>query len=117
MPAEPFESYTSTAPEPRPGLSSGHIPHSHSLPFTSLLTTESGYTTLKPVAELQKILRDAVGSAQGWDAVASGQRKIVFSCGSGMTAAIGWLALRLVLESEGKAWSPDIAALYDEVGR
>ncbi|KAH9835755.1 Rhodanese-like protein [Rhodofomes roseus] len=31
--------YLGTAPEPRAGLSSGHIPHSFSLPFTSLLNT------------------------------------------------------------------------------
>jgi thiosulfate/3-mercaptopyruvate sulfurtransferase len=102
--------YTSQAPEPRPGLSSGHIPHSLSLPFTSLLTKESSFTTLKPVDELQSIIRNAVGSEDTWNAIKSGDRKLVFSCGSGMTAAINWLSLRLVLEGK-----EDVAALYDEV--
>ena len=64
-----------TSPEPRPGLRSGHIPGSYSLPFGSLKTAD-GY--FKPLSELAEI----VGAA-GIDL----SKPIITSCGSGITAA------------------------------
>ncbi|KAF8328195.1 uncharacterized protein EI90DRAFT_2974671 [Cantharellus anzutake] len=97
-----------TAPEPRPGLPSGHIPYSISLPFDILLetvTTGNGsqFTRLRNTKELYEIIARAIGS----DApLQPGSKvRIVNTCGSGMTAAIIWLALqRLGVNS----------ALYDE---
>jgi thiosulfate/3-mercaptopyruvate sulfurtransferase len=75
-----------TTPEPRVGLKSGHIPHSHNLPFTNLLTTE-GF--LKPVAELQQLLA-SIGVTE--DAT----MPVACTCGSGITACVVALALEAV---------------------
>jgi thiosulfate/3-mercaptopyruvate sulfurtransferase len=67
--------------EPRPGVRPGHIPGSVNLPYTEL-TDSTG--ALKSEDELRRIL-----SERGIDA----NRAIVTTCGSGVTAAIGMLAL------------------------
>ncbi len=66
------------APEPRPGLRGGHMPNARNLPFTSLLRGGS----LKPAAELCKLFA-------GVDA---GERRLISSCGSGITACVIALA-------------------------
>lgn len=90
-------------------MSSGHIPHSFSLPFQAFLQTSSttpSYTTFLPPTEIHKALVSAVGSEQA-ELIIKGERPIVTSCGSGMTAAVLWLGLRLLgVEKIG---------LYDEV--
>ncbi|KAG0697162.1 Rhodanese-like domain-containing protein [Suillus ampliporus] len=102
--------FQGTDPEPRPGLSSGHIPHSFSLPFTAFLQTQTvpnssvQYTTLLPVHELRNALVSHVGEHA--DAVIQGQRLITTTCGSGMTAGVLWLGLKLL-------GAPNVA-LYDE---
>lgn len=68
------------APEPRPGLPSGHIPGGVNVPAGSLTTDGR----LKPAAELQ-----AIFAAAGVDL----GRPIVTSCGSGITASTVALAL------------------------
>lgn len=102
-------SYLGTDPEPRPGMSSGHIPHSYSLPFQAFLQTSSttpSYTSFLPPAEIHNALVSAVGSEQA-ESIIKGGRPIITSCGSGMTAAVLWLGLRLLgVEKIG---------LYDEV--
>ena len=100
--------YHGTALEPRPGLPSGHIPHSISLPFNALLESHSSgsstYTTIREPDDLRKIIVDILGSDETLQP--NGKRRIVNTCGSGMTAAIIWLALqRLGVDS----------AVYDEV--
>ncbi|KIJ68744.1 hypothetical protein HYDPIDRAFT_106979 [Hydnomerulius pinastri MD-312] len=103
--------FMGTDPEPRPGLSSGHIPHSYSLPFNTLLKTHTApnsstqYTTFLSVPELRQALVDAIGAEQA-ELVITGKRPITTSCGSGMTAGVLWLGLRLL-------GAPKIA-LYDE---
>jgi thiosulfate/3-mercaptopyruvate sulfurtransferase len=72
--------FAGTEPEPRPGLPSGHIPGSQSLPFSQLL--ENG--CLKPASELVAIFRDNQIDSE---------TPIITSCGSGVTAAIITLAL------------------------
>ena len=66
------------APEPRPGLRGGHMPNARNLPFTSLLRDGA----LKPAAELR-------GLFAGVDA---GERRLISSCGSGITACVIALA-------------------------
>lgn len=68
--------------EPRPGVRPGHIPGSVNLPYTSLLAEDG---TMRPVEDLRRIVADA-----GVDFT----RPAVMSCGSGVTAAIGFLALQ-----------------------
>ncbi|KAF8213310.1 Rhodanese-like domain-containing protein [Mycena galopus ATCC 62051] len=92
--------YLGTDPEPRPGLSSGHIPNSFSLPFNMFLQNNvaangSSYTTFLPEPKLRSAIVDAVGADRA-AAVFKGDLSVIASCGSGMTAAILWLGLQLV---------------------
>lgn len=73
--------FAGVEPEPRPGLRPGHIPGSRNLPFTGVL--DSG--RYRSVGQLRGILAGAVGI----------RRRLVFSCGSGVTACIGAFAAKL----------------------
>jgi thiosulfate/3-mercaptopyruvate sulfurtransferase len=75
--------FTGAAPEPRPGISSGHMPGATSIPFTELV--EDG--RLKPVEQLQKVFE-----AKGVDL----KQPITTTCGSGVTAAVIALGLEIV---------------------
>ncbi|KDN52820.1 Rhodanese-like protein [Tilletiaria anomala UBC 951] len=100
--------YDGTEPEPRPGLSSGHIPQSLSLPFPTLLNIRTAkdprlpqgtkYTTLKDQTQLWRTVSDAVGGMEALEklrqASSGGESAATATCGSGMTAAAIWLALR-----------------------
>ncbi|OCF37254.1 thiosulfate/3-mercaptopyruvate sulfurtransferase [Kwoniella heveanensis BCC8398] len=110
----PLARFTGEAPEPRPGLSSGHIPNSSPLPFLSYLNPaddKKPYTSFKSLDELKKVLVDGVGGEDKFRELLQKDQGVVFTCGSGMTAAIGWLANELLREKEGKAFK---TALYDE---
>ncbi len=72
------------APEPRPGLRSGHMPGAFNLPFDRLLTEEG---RLKPPAALAEAFREA-GVDLG--------RPIIATCGSGVTASVLALALEVL---------------------
>ena len=85
--------FDGTAPEPRPGLPSGHMPGAQSLPFNELLNADF---TMKDAAALR-----ARFAAAGAD----GSKPIVTSCGTGVTACI--LALGLKQAGLGDA------AIYD----
>ncbi|CAE7210198.1 unnamed protein product [Rhizoctonia solani] len=90
--ARAYGRFTGEQPEPRPGLSSGHMPHARSLPFNTLLeshATGKGYTTVLPRDKLKQVFDKAVGEANAG-------RSIVASCGSGMTAGTIWLAGQLL---------------------
>jgi len=81
--ARPAGRFDGTVPEPRPGLPGGHIPGSASLPAGTLLAQDQ--TFLPPDA-----LR-----ARFAEAGADGSRPVVTSCGTGVTAAILALGMRL----------------------
>ncbi|GAB4238649.1 MAG: 3-mercaptopyruvate sulfurtransferase [Methyloligellaceae bacterium] len=85
--------YRGEAPEPRPGLRSGHIPNSLNLPYDVLLNADG---TLKEPPQLKAIFR-----AAGIDL----DRPIITTCGSGVTASILSLALACLGRSD--------AAVYD----
>lgn len=110
----PRSRFLGTDPEPRPGLSSGHIPNSFSLPFNLFLTQNTNimsgetYTTFKSRDQILDELKKAAGEEET-RAILEGKRKVVTSCGSGMTAGVLWLGLNL-LGVKG-------VALYDEVCR
>jgi thiosulfate/3-mercaptopyruvate sulfurtransferase len=76
--------FAGTLPEPRSGLSSGHMPGATSIPYTELV--EEG--RLRPAEELRRIF-----IAKGVDL----QQPITTTCGSGVTAAV----LALGLEAAG----------------
>jgi thiosulfate/3-mercaptopyruvate sulfurtransferase len=90
--ARAADRFRGAAPEPRPGVASGHIPGSLNLPYASLI--ENG--RLKAPDRLA-----AAFSAAGVDL----ERPVITSCGSGISAAI----LNLALSSLGK----DETSLYD----
>ena len=79
--ARPAGRFAGTAPEPRPGLPSGHMPGSKSLPSTELLAPDG---TMLPPPELR-----ALFAAIGVD----GSKPVVTSCGTGVTATILTLGL------------------------
>jgi thiosulfate/3-mercaptopyruvate sulfurtransferase len=62
------------APEPRKGVKGGHIPTSHSLPYSSLLQGN----TLKTTEKLQELFHSSN----------KGQKPMIFSCGTGITACV-----------------------------
>ncbi len=75
------ERFRGEAPEPRPGLRSGHIPGSINLPWQKLVNPDG---TMKDVEGLRAAFAEA-----GVDL----SRPVITSCGSGVTAAIINLAL------------------------
>jgi thiosulfate/3-mercaptopyruvate sulfurtransferase len=75
--------FDGTAPEPRPGLSSGHMPGATSVPFTELV--EDG--RLKPAEKLSELF-----ASKNIDL----QQPITTTCGSGVTAAVIALGLEIV---------------------
>jgi thiosulfate/3-mercaptopyruvate sulfurtransferase len=80
--ARPAGRFAGTAPEPRPGLPSGHMPGAVSLPASALLADGR---FLAPEA-----LRARFASA-GVD----GGRPVITSCGTGVTAAILTMGMNL----------------------
>jgi thiosulfate/3-mercaptopyruvate sulfurtransferase len=84
--------FTGASPEPRAGLSSGHMPGATNLPFTELVANGR----LKPGEELDQIFKN-----KGMDL----QQPITTTCGSGVTAAV----LALGLEIAGAP----LVSLYD----
>jgi thiosulfate/3-mercaptopyruvate sulfurtransferase len=77
--------FDGTAPEPRAGMRSGHIPGSRNVPYE--LVTDPSTRQLKSADELVRLFRDA-GVAL--------DRPIVTSCGSGVTACALAFALHLI---------------------
>jgi len=90
--ARPPERFRGEAPEPRPGVRSGHIPGSYNVPSTAMV--KDGL--LVPRAQIRQAF-----AAGGVDL----DRPIITSCGSGVSAAILWLALDAI--------ATEPAALYD----
>lgn len=90
--ARPADRFRGEAPEPRPGLSSGHMPGSLNVPFQRLVADGR---LRSPEAVLQAFREAGVDP----------DRPIVTTCGSGVSAAI----LSLALETAGRRPK----ALYD----
>ncbi|MCW5679747.1 MAG: 3-mercaptopyruvate sulfurtransferase [Xanthobacteraceae bacterium] len=90
--ARPAPRFRGEAPEPRAGLTSGHIPGSLSVPSDQVLKDGK----LASLDQIKKVFDDA-----GLDP----NKPIIASCGSGVSAVILWVAL----EAIGKKPS----AIYD----
>jgi thiosulfate/3-mercaptopyruvate sulfurtransferase len=84
--------FTGAVPEPRAGMRSGHIPNAVSLPYTDLLHADG---TFRSPAEV----RDRFQAAG-----VNGSRPVVTSCGSGVTACILTLGLRVAGLPEGAVY-------------
>ena len=91
--ARPADRFSGEAPEPRPGLRSGHMPGARSLPWSSLVQADGA---LLPAETLRAAFEGA-----GVDLTAP----IVTSCGSGISASL----LALALARLGR----DDVAVYD----
>ncbi|WP_055590006.1 sulfurtransferase [Peterkaempfera griseoplana] len=80
------ERFSGTAPEPRPGLRGGHMPGAVNLPFTEL-QRDGG------------LMRSPSELRAAFAALAGDRERLVFSCGSGVTACV--LALGAELAGRG----------------
>ena len=79
--ARSYKRFTGEAKEPRPGLLSGHIPNSKSLPSSDLVTND-GF--LKSIEELNKIFSNNDFNDK---------EEIIATCGSGVSACVISVAL------------------------
>jgi thiosulfate/3-mercaptopyruvate sulfurtransferase len=84
--------FTGATPEPRAGMRSGHIPGSENVPYTELLNADG---TFRSIGDLK-----ARFSKAGVD----GSLPVITSCGSGVTACILTLGLRLAGLPEGAVY-------------
>ena len=82
--ARPAARFTGAVPEPRAGLTQGHMPGARNLPFSQLINADG---TLKSEGEMRAVL-----AAAGVDAA----QPVVASCGSGVTASMVALSLTLL---------------------
>ena len=73
--ARSYNRFTGEEPEPRAGMSSGHIPNSKSMHYASVLDESK---CIKPISELHARMKTL--GAEG--------KSLQFSCGSGITACI-----------------------------
>lgn len=89
--ARPPARFAGNAPEPRPGLPSGHIPGARNIPFNTVTDPETG--CVRPPAELRERFADL------------DDRPVVCSCGTGVTACV----LAFALHRLGR----DDVAVYD----
>ncbi|MCP4956949.1 sulfurtransferase [Photobacterium aquimaris] len=89
--ARPSARFLATVKEPRAGIRSGHMPNAKNLPFGNLLVNGHFLAT-----ELLK---------QQFDALSNNQQRLIFSCGSGVTACI----LALAAQQAGR----DNITVYD----
>ena len=81
--ARSAERFSGKAPEPRPGLRSGHMPGSFNVPFAKVVANGR----LAPRAQIEKAFKES-----GVDL----ERPTITTCGSGITAAILSFALEFV---------------------
>ncbi|WP_162633976.1 MULTISPECIES: sulfurtransferase [Paraburkholderia] len=74
--------FKGTAPEPRAGLRGGHIPGAVNMPFDSVLD--------------QGVMRSADELRTIFDGLSLASKRLVFSCGSGVTACVPALAAEVI---------------------
>ena len=95
--ARPKARFTGAAPEPRAGLSSGHMPASISLPFNTLLDPES--KAFLPKEKLIEVFEEAGVNPE---------KPIISTCGTGVTACV----IETALEAAGYG-SSESRRVYD----
>jgi thiosulfate/3-mercaptopyruvate sulfurtransferase len=103
--ARPAARWQGIAPEPRPGLPSGHVPNSKNIPWDAVLETvdhgEETYRRFKSADEIRRAFLDA--GLDDWTDFSD----VIASCGSGTTACI------LVLASEQLQGKTGLMSVYD----
>ncbi len=94
--ARPKARFDAAVPEPRKGLRSGHMPGAHSLPFTELLVAdEDGVMRLKSKEALIEIFKRRNVTSD---------LPVITTCGSGVTAAVITLALKIAGYEPGRLY-------------
>ncbi|KAF9434949.1 hypothetical protein BGZ76_007145 [Entomortierella beljakovae] len=89
--ARPAARFTGAAPEPRQGLSSGHMPRARNVPFLELSDMQTG--ELYNDQQLRAAFtRAGVNIQQLIDTTEPG-KEVILSCGSGVTASALYFAL------------------------
>lgn len=86
--------FAGNAPEPRPGMRSGHIPGSCNVPANALISPETG--KILPRTALQSLFAETGLSPE---------KPVIASCGSGVTACVIALALHNI--------GHELVAVYD----
>lgn len=101
--ARAAERFRGDAPEPREGLRAGHIPGAKSLPYKSLLNSNS---TMKSPEQI-KAAFDEAGVDLG--------KPVITTCGSGVTAAILSLAMARIGKTDHSLYDGSWAewGMYD----
>lgn len=82
--ARPAPRFSGETPEPREGLRSGHMPGAVSVPFSNLIDEDG---CLAPREKLQSLFEQSGAKLQ---------EPIITTCGSGVTAAVLYLALHII---------------------
>ncbi|KAI1454543.1 thiosulfate sulfurtransferase [Annulohypoxylon moriforme] len=95
--ARPNGRFTGKDPEPREGLSSGHMPGSISIPFSAVLDPKT--KAFLPKEQLQKLFKE-----KGVDP----SKPIISTCGTGVTAVV----IDTALEEAGYG-TPETRRVYD----
>ncbi|OTB00736.1 hypothetical protein M426DRAFT_232744 [Hypoxylon sp. CI-4A] len=95
--ARPNGRFTGKDPEPREGLSSGHMPGSINIPFSAVLDPET--KAFLPKEQLQKLFKE-----KGVDP----SKPIISTCGTGVTAVV----IETALEEAGYG-TPETRRVYD----
>ncbi|KAF9971621.1 hypothetical protein BGZ73_005413 [Actinomortierella ambigua] len=89
--ARPSPRFTGRAPEPRVGLSSGHMPRSKNVPFVELFDMETGM--LHTPEQLEAAYKRAGVDVETLKKHESPEKNVVLSCGSGLTACVLYFSL------------------------
>jgi Rhodanese-related sulfurtransferase len=95
--ARSYGRWSGQAPEPRPGLSSGHMPGSINVPFDAVLDPET--KAFLPPEQIREVFK-----SKGVDP----EKPIISSCGTGVTACVLETALRV-----SEYGSPENRKVYD----
>lgn len=82
--------FLGTEPEPRAGLSNGHVPGARSVPFTEVISSDN-FNKFKSPEELAQVFK----SHAGIEDLANEKRQLIVMCGTGVTACVLERALRI----------------------
>ncbi|KAF9422656.1 hypothetical protein BGZ94_008510 [Podila epigama] len=89
--ARPNARFTGAAPEPRVGLSSGHMPRAKNVPFLELFDQQTG--ELYSDEQLLAAFTRAGVNVEELRKTQSAKNDVVLSCGSGVSACVVYFAL------------------------
>lgn len=91
--------FTGAGEEPRPGLSSGHVPGAVNLPFSKLLDPSKN-NQYKSKQEVEQIFQELIGENGDLKDLLKKKypRGVIVMCGTGVTAVILKFAIDFILQ-------------------